>query len=66
MLAIVDLEERVSQDHPLWRFKAVADPALERLLKACLLIALYSVRSERAFGEDPGTTCPVAGSWTWT
>ena len=31
MLAIVDLEERVPQDHPLQRIKAVADAALERL-----------------------------------
>ncbi|MCY4520701.1 MAG: hypothetical protein OXC13_07960 [Caldilineaceae bacterium] len=38
----------------------------ERLLKASLSVALYSVRSERAFCEEPGTTCPVAGSWTWT
>ena len=73
MLAIVDLEERVPQDHPLRRIKAVADAALERLspefdrmyarvgrasvpperlLKASLLIALYSVRSERAFCEE--------------
>ena len=87
MLAIVDLEERVPQDHPLRRIKAVADAALERLspefdrmyarvgrasvpperlLKASLLIALYSVRSERAFCEEPGTTCSTAGSWTWT
>ena len=72
MLAIVDLEERVPQDHPLRRIKEVADAALERLspefdrmyarvgrafvpperlLKASLLIALYSVRSERAFCE---------------
>ena len=27
----------------------------ERLLKASLPIALYSVRSERAFCEEPGT-----------
>ncbi len=38
----------------------------ERLLKASLPIALYSVRSERAFCEEPGTTCCTAGSWTWT
>ncbi len=31
MLAIVVLEERVPQDHPLRRIKAVADAALERL-----------------------------------
>ena len=73
MPAIVDWEERVPQDHPLRRIKAVADAALarlspefdhmyarvgrasvppERLLKASLLIALYSVRSERAFCEE--------------
>ena len=73
MLAIVDLEERVPQDHPLRRIKAVADASLARLspvfdrmyaqvgrasvpperrLKASLLIALYSVRSERAFCEE--------------
>ena len=37
----------------------------ERLLKVSLLIALYSVRSERAFCEEQGTTCSVAGFWTW-
>ena len=73
MPAIVDLEERIPQDHPLRRIKEVADTALaqlsppfdrmyasvgrasvppERLLKASLLIALYSVRSERAFCEE--------------
>ena len=73
MLAFVDLEERVPQDHPLRTIKAVADEALERLsaefdrmyskvgrasvpperlLKASLLISLYSVRSERAFCEE--------------
>ena len=73
MLAIVDLEERIPQDHPLRRIKEVADAALaqlsplfdrmyasvgrasvppERLLKASLMIALYSVRSERAFCEE--------------
>ena len=73
LLDIVDLEERVSQDHPLRRIKEVTDAALdrlspifdrmyarvgrasvppERLLKASLLIALYSVRSERAFCEE--------------
>ena len=38
----------------------------EQLLKASLLIALYSVRSERAFCEESNTTCCSAGSWTWT
>jgi transposase len=73
MLAFIDLEERVSHDHPLRSIKALADRALtelsrvldrmyadngrpsippERLLKASLLIALYSVRSERAFCEE--------------
>ena len=73
MLAFVDLEERVPENHPLRTIKAVADEALERLspefdrmyaevgrasvpperlLKASLLISLYSVRSERAFCEE--------------
>lgn len=73
MLAFVDLEERVPNDHPLRTIKTVADEALERLspefdrmystvgrasvpperlLKASLLISLYSVRSERAFCEE--------------
>ena len=87
MLAIVDLEDRVSRDRPLRRIKEVADAALEclspnfncmyaqvgrasvppeRLLKAFLQIALYSVCSERAFCEEPDTTCSTAGFWTWT
>ena len=73
MLAFVDLEERVPQDHPIRTIKIIADEALERLspefdqmyskvgrvsvpperlLKASLLICLYSVRSERAFCEE--------------
>ena len=73
MLAFVDLEERVSKNHPLRIIKAVADEALdrlspefdrmyskigrasvppERLLKASLLISLYSVPSERSFCEE--------------
>ena len=73
MLALVDLEERVPNDHPLRIIKTVADETLdrlspefdrmyskvgrasvppERLLKASLLISLYSVRSERAFCEE--------------
>ena len=47
----MDLEERVPRDHPFRWIKAVTDAALERLLKASLLIALYSVRSKRAFCE---------------
>ncbi len=31
MLAIVDLEERIPQDHPLRRIEEVADAALARL-----------------------------------
>ena len=73
MLAFVDVEKRVPQDHPLRTIKALADQALtelspefdrlyskigrpsippERLLKSSLLIALFSVRSERAFCEE--------------
>ncbi len=73
MLAFVDLEERVPQDHPIRTIKIIVDDALERLspefdqmyskvgrasvpperlLKASLLIGLYSVRSERAFCEE--------------
>ena len=37
-----------------------------RLLKVSLLIALYSVRSERAFCEELSTACFIASSWTWT
>ena len=35
MLAFVDLEERVPQDHPLRTIKAVDDEALERLSPEC-------------------------------
>jgi transposase len=73
MLAFVDLESRIPQDHPLRSIRRFADEALaelsptfdamyaqdgrrsippERLLKASLLISLYSVRSERAFCEQ--------------
>src|ERR1017187_3471967 len=49
-------EERVPAKHPLRSIKAYTDSALkeippERLLKAQLLIALYSVRSDRLFCE---------------
>ena len=37
----------------------------EWLLKACLMIVLYPVRSKRAFCEEPGTTCSTVGFWTW-
>lgn len=73
MLALIDLETRVTPDHPLRTIKSLADQALaklsplfdemyaeagrpsippERLLKASILIALYSIRSERAFCEQ--------------
>src|ERR1051326_2333124 len=37
----------------------------ERLLKASLLISLYSVRSERAFARNSITTSCSVGFWTW-
>ena len=73
ILTFVDVDARITKDHPLRTIKALADGALaklssefdrmyaevgrpsippERLLKASLLIALYSVRSERAFCEE--------------
>ena len=73
MMAFIDLETRIPQDHPLRTIRRFADEALaslsptfdamyardgrasippERLLKASLLISLYSVRSERAFCEQ--------------
>ncbi|MBI5328117.1 MAG: IS5 family transposase [Deltaproteobacteria bacterium] len=73
MLSIISPEQRVPQDHPLRRIKAMADKELhrlspvfdkmysstgrpsippERMLKSMLLIALYSVRSERQFCEQ--------------
>ena len=73
MLIVVNLEERISKEHPLRRIKLMADGALkdlssifeqmysalgrpsippERLLKASLLMALYTVRSERMFCEQ--------------
>ena len=81
-MAFVDLEERVSKDHPIRTIKIVADDALERLspefdrmyskvgrasvpperlLKASLLISLYSVRSERAFCEELEYNRPLRG-----
>ena len=38
----------------------------ERLLKATLLIALHSIRSDRLFARCSATTSSIAGSWTWT
>ena len=73
MIAWIDLEARVPQDHPLRTIKKLADAALrnlsdtfdrmyaasgrrsippERLLKASLLIPLFSIRSERQFCEQ--------------
>src|SRR5690242_522285 len=69
MLAFIDVETRIPQDHPLRTIRHFADEALatlsptfdamyavvgrpsippERLLKASLLMSLYSIRSERA------------------
>ena len=84
MLAFVDMEGRVSKDHPLRTIKVVADEASEglsgefdrmyskvgrasvppeRLLKASLLISLYSVRSERAFCEN--LEYNLSFRWAW-
>jgi transposase len=73
MLMVVNMEERISKEHPLRRIKSLADAALrelssifdqmysalgrpsippERLLKASLLMALYTIRSERMFCEQ--------------
>src|ERR1700736_2703321 len=73
MLMVLNLEQRVPQDHPLRRIKQLAETVLqglspsfdrmysatgrpsippERLLKASLLMALYTVRSERMFCEQ--------------
>src|SRR5271155_4050783 len=73
MLVVIDPEQRIAQNHPLRRIKALAEAALkelspvfdqmysavgrpslppERLLKASLLMALYTVRSERLFCEQ--------------
>lgn len=67
MLCLINVEERVPQDHPLRPIKALADDALKRLsrsfdrmyskqgrpsvppeqlLKAMVLMALYSIKSE--------------------
>src|SRR5207245_461252 len=73
MLMVLNLEQRVPQDHPLRRIKQLAETVLEelsasfdrmysatgrpsippeRLLKASLLMALYTVRSERMLCEQ--------------
>lgn len=73
MLAFLDADARVPQDHPIRTIKRYAEAALaqlspqfdrlyskigrdsippERLLKAELLIALYSIPGERAFCEQ--------------
>ena len=38
----------------------------EQLLKGGLLMALYTVRSERQFCEQLNYNLLFAGSWTWT
>jgi transposase len=73
MLCLLNVEERVPEDHPLRPIKLMADEALkrisrtfdrmysksgrpsippERLLKSMLLMALFSVRSERQLCEQ--------------
>src|SRR5713226_7527382 len=73
MLMVLNLEQRVPQEHPLRRIKQLAETVLqrlsasfdrmysatgrpsvppERLLKASLLMALYTVRSERLLCEQ--------------
>jgi len=73
MLMVLNVEQRISKDHPLRRIKQMADTVLkglspvldrmystvgrpsippERLLKSSLLMALYTVRSERMFCEQ--------------
>ena len=73
MLMVMDVEQRIPQEHPLRRIKQVTDRVLtklspifeqmyssvgrpsvppERLLKASLLMALYTIRSERLFCEQ--------------
>ncbi len=67
MLVVINPEQRIAQDHPLRRIRALADGALrelspvfdqmysavgwpslppERLLKASLLMALYTVQQQ--------------------
>jgi transposase len=73
MLMVMDVEQRIPQEHPLRRVKQITDRVLtnlspifdqmyssvgrpsvppERLLKASLLMALYTIRSERLFCEE--------------
>jgi transposase len=73
MLSLVSPEQRIPQDHPIRKIKALADQELARMnavfnqmyattgrpsippetvLKSLLLIALYSIRSERQFCEQ--------------
>src|SRR5262249_50710646 len=73
MLMVMDVEQRIPQEHPLRRIKQVTDRVLknlspifdqmysgagrpsvppERLLKASLLMALYTIRSEWLFCEQ--------------
>lgn len=65
MLAIVDLEWLLPACDCICMQMSWTSVPPERLLKASLPIALYSVRSERTFCEASRTTCPAAGSWTW-
>src|SRR5262249_52755790 len=49
-------------------YSQVGRPSIapERILKSLLLIALYSVRSERQLCEQWATICCFAGFWTWS
>src|SRR5689334_16260074 len=87
MLLVINLVERIPQDHPLRRIKQLADAALkelsplfdrlysalgrpsippERLLKASLMMALYTIRSERMFCEQLDDNLLFPGFWTWS
>jgi transposase len=48
-------------------YSAVGRPSIppERLLKASLLMALHTIRSERMFCEQRGYNFCSAGFWTW-
>src|SRR5262249_12882424 len=63
-------------DQELWELSKVFDRmysnvgrpsvAPEKILKSLLLMALYSVRSERQLCSKWATICCFAGFWTWS
>ncbi|MBI4321867.1 MAG: transposase, partial [Chloroflexi bacterium] len=79
MLTLLDVDGRVPVDHPLRTIKVLAElspefdamyaeigrPSIppERLLKASLVIALYSVRNERAFPDLSGLDYNLLFRW---